>query len=44
MSGITESRLELGKGGACLLSFDDAIKGGGATLCWLLTSKHLEAL
>ncbi len=44
MCGGKESRLELGKGGACLLSFDDAIERGGATLYWLMASKHLEAL
>lgn len=44
MTGSQTSRLELGKGGACLLSFDDAPKRGAATLCWLLASKHLEAL
>lgn len=44
MCGDTESRLELGKGGACLLSFDATVKRGGATLCWLLTSKQLEAI
>jgi phosphohistidine phosphatase len=44
MSGAKESQLELGKGGACLLSFDGAPKRGGAVLCWLLTSKQLEAI
>jgi phosphohistidine phosphatase len=43
-SGGTTSVLELAKGGACLLSFDSAPKRGGATLCWLLTSKQLEAI
>jgi phosphohistidine phosphatase len=44
MSGSETSRLELGKGGACLLSFDGVPKKGGATLVWLLTSKQLEAI
>jgi phosphohistidine phosphatase len=44
MSGAKESQLELGKGGTCLLSFDGAPKRGGARLCWLLTSKQLEAI
>lgn len=44
MSGATETQLELGKGGACLLSFNGAPKRGTAMLCWLLTSKQLEAI
>ena len=44
MSGAKESQFELGKGGACLLSFDGAPKRGDAMLCWLLTSKQLEAI
>jgi phosphohistidine phosphatase len=44
MSGANETQLELGKGGACLLSFDGGPKRGAAMLCWLLTSKQLEAM
>jgi phosphohistidine phosphatase len=44
MSGAKEAQLELGKGGACLLSFDGAPKRGSAMLCWLMTSKQLEAI
>jgi phosphohistidine phosphatase len=44
ISGAKESRMELSKGGACLLTFDGAPKKSGATLCWLLTSKQLEAI
>jgi phosphohistidine phosphatase len=44
MSGAKESRMELSKGGACLLTFDGAPMKGGATLSWLLTSKQLEAI
>jgi phosphohistidine phosphatase len=44
MSGAKESRMELTKGGACLLTLDGAPKKGGATLSWLLTSKQLETL
>ena len=44
MSGARETQLELGKGGACLLSFDGAPKRGAAMLCWLMTSKQLEAM
>jgi phosphohistidine phosphatase len=43
-SGSKESRMELTKGGACLLTFDGPPKKAGATLSWLLTSKQLEAL
>jgi phosphohistidine phosphatase len=44
MSGAKESQLELGKGGACLLSFSGAPTRGGAILCWLMTSKQLERI
>jgi phosphohistidine phosphatase len=44
ISGAKESRMELTKGGACLLSFEGVPKRGGAMLSWLMTSKQLEAI
>lgn len=44
MCGSSTPRLELAKGGACLLSFDGAPKRSAATLLFLLTSKQLEAI
>jgi phosphohistidine phosphatase len=43
MCGTGESHIELKKGGACLVSFDDRPKRGGATLHWLMTPAQLEA-
>jgi phosphohistidine phosphatase len=43
MCGTGESRVELKKGGACLLSFSERPKRGGATLHWLMTPNQLEA-
>jgi len=42
--GRTESRLSLGKGGACLLSFGADVDRDTATLCWLMKPKQLERL
>jgi phosphohistidine phosphatase len=44
MTGFDDSRLELKKGGACLLHFDDEPSKGTATLRWLLTPSQLRDL
>lgn len=44
MSGAKQSRIELKKGGACLLSFHSAPKKGGGTLEWALHPSHLRAI
>jgi phosphohistidine phosphatase len=44
MTGSDESRLELKKGGACLLHFDGEPGKGDGTLRWLLTPSHLRDL
>jgi phosphohistidine phosphatase len=44
MSGGDDSRIQLKKGGACLLDFEDRAAKDSATLRWLLTPKHLDAL
>jgi phosphohistidine phosphatase len=44
MFGKKDSHLELKKGGACMLAFDDAAAPGAATLEWLLQPSHLRAL
>ena len=44
MAGIDDSRIDLKKGGACLLLFDDAPKKGAGTLRWLMGPKELAAI
>jgi phosphohistidine phosphatase len=44
ISEVKESRIELKKGGACLLTFDGAPKAGSATLEWLMQPAHLRAI
>ena len=44
MTGSSDSRIQLKKGGACLLEFDERPAKGGATLRWLLSPKHLSGL
>ena len=44
MTGQKDPRLELKKGGACLLSFERAPAAGEATLRWLLTAGQLRDL
>jgi phosphohistidine phosphatase len=44
MTGSDDSRLELKKGGACLLHFDGEPGKGEGTLRWLLTPSHLRDL
>lgn len=43
MTATTESRIELKKGGACLLRFDDAVAAGAAVLRWALTPAQLRS-
>ena len=40
--GIDESLIELGKGGACLLTLDGRPRKGCARLRWLLTARQLR--
>lgn len=44
LTGGSESFLELKKGAACLLEFDDAPAPGGAILLWALAPSQLRAL
>ena len=44
MTSGTDSRIELKKGGACLLRFDRAPAAGEATLRWALTPSQLRGL
>jgi phosphohistidine phosphatase SixA len=44
MTGNGESRIELKKGGACLLDFDSDIRRGAGTLLWLMTPRQLRAI
>ena len=44
MTGTDTSRVELKKGGACLLVFDEAPSAGGARLRWLVTPGQLRQL
>lgn len=44
VSGRRQPLLELKKGGACLVRFEDAIEAGAARLIWLLTPAQLRAL
>jgi phosphohistidine phosphatase len=44
VSGVDESRVELGKGGACLLTLDGRPRKGGARLRWLLTPRQLREI
>lgn len=44
MAGPHDSRLQLKKGGACLLEFDAAPRRDSGTLLWLLTPRQLRAL
>lgn len=44
MTGSEESRVEMKKGGACLLVFDKRAKKGAGTLRWLMGPKELSAL
>ena len=41
MCGAEDSRLEMKKGGACLLVFDKRVKRGAGTLRWLMGPKQL---
>ena len=44
MTGSNDSRIELKKGGACMLSFDSSIRRESGMLSWLLTPRQLRAL
>jgi phosphohistidine phosphatase len=44
MTGMTESRVELKKGAACLLRFDETPAAGAAVLRWALTPSQLRTL
>jgi phosphohistidine phosphatase len=44
LTGKRGSSLDLKKGGACLLRFNDELKAGHAQLVWLLTPAQLRAL
>ena len=44
MTGSQESRIQLKKGGACLLEFESAPRRNSATLLWLLTPRQLRDL
>ena len=44
MTGSEDSRVQLKKGGACLLEFEDDPKKGNAMLRWLLTPRELDAI
>jgi phosphohistidine phosphatase len=44
MTRRQESRIELKKGGACLLEFSAAPTAGGATLLWALTPAQLRRM
>ena len=44
LTGKSESRLDLKKGGACLVRFEEAPKAARGQLLWLLTANQLRAL
>ena len=44
LTGLQESFIELKKGAACMLSFDEDLKPGRAKLLWALKPKQLRAL
>ena len=44
LAGPHDSRLQLKKGGACLLEFDSAPRRDSGTLLWLLTPRQLRTL
>ncbi len=41
MTGRSESRIRLRKGGACLLEFESQVRRGSGTLNWLLAPRQL---
>jgi phosphohistidine phosphatase len=44
MSGVKASRVDLTKGGTCLLEFSDSVSAGNGTLQWLLTPSLLRRI
>lgn len=44
IAGVEDSRIDMKKGGACLLVFDGRAKKGAGTLRWLMGPKELAAV
>jgi hypothetical protein len=44
MVGIAGTRVEMKKGGACLLAFEDQPRKGSGVMQWLMGPKHLAQL
>lgn len=44
MSGVKASRVDLTKGGTCLLEFPESVSAGNGTLQWLLTPSLLRQI
>lgn len=44
MSGVKSSRVDLTKGGTCLLEFSESVSAGNGTLLWLLTPLLLRRI
>jgi phosphohistidine phosphatase len=44
MSGVKASRVDLTKGGTCLLEFSESVSAGNGTLQWLLTPSLLRRI
>ena len=44
LTGQNDSRVELKKGGACVIEFDGAPRGGNGTLLWLITPRLMRRL
>ena len=44
MSGVKASRVDLTKGGTCLLEFSESVSAGNGTLQWLLTPSQLRRI
>jgi hypothetical protein len=44
LTGLQESFVELKKGSACMLRFDEDLKPGRAKMLWLLKPSQLRAL
>jgi phosphohistidine phosphatase len=41
LTGRSDSRIRLRKGGACLVKFDEQVRRDSGTLSWLLTPRQL---
>jgi phosphohistidine phosphatase len=44
MTGTGESRIELKKGGACLIGFESNLRRASGTLLWLMTPRQLRSI